>query len=521
MKKKLKLLLAVLFLPFLCTINGCKKDAKDTPADGNAPVEVSFNVDNVSNRYKIDVQCLNLQASYVKVTLEGPGSGLSNFKLEAFYLNSIPYTKGIKLVPGNYTIKEFIVYNDNGTPGNEADDIAIWATPHAGSEFAVFLAPGMSLDKTFIVEAFKKIELQVEVVCYIPENWTAFGFVYFQMEQIIIREKCFFGDLCIKSLDEYNIAGTTEFPNFYKIANNGNPIAMYDLVAIFKIEVWRNNIHQLPDYSNAPVWVNNAWVIPGPPTCVSYGDYVNHIDQFEFKLFVYARVGAGFGWVQFNGGQGMINPWAFNDISNLTAGDDNIVDFVVGNCVQSTSDYVWPPYVNLPLTCTYNINMSWGLGQTNPTDAYVGFSLGGFGAGYDIQPGQNYGYCADMDHVIYINQNYDMNVRSSLYPGSFPCSFSNFQFGRMNWIVNHYFTPTTLWSDIQAAFWHLNNSWSGSPAQTGVAWTPQADNIATAAEAAVPAGGTFTPLPGGWVCVLFFNQANCEGTQVMVMRVDP
>ena len=87
MKRILSLFFALLLLPFLLTINGCKKDNKETTTDPNTPVEVSFNVDNVTNGLKTDIQCLNLLASYVKVTLSGGGlTGPTVFKLDVFYI---------------------------------------------------------------------------------------------------------------------------------------------------------------------------------------------------------------------------------------------------------------------------------------------------------------------------------------------------------------------------------------------------------------------------------------------------
>jgi hypothetical protein len=521
------LLLAVLILPFMLAISGCKKD-KQTQGDPNAPVEVSFNVNNVTNGLKADPpECQVHLASYALITIKDAANVVTTYKLDVYYIGNIPYTKALKLSPGAYIIQEFLVYWDGGTPGTapfpNTDDELLWATPHSGAAFATFLSAGMALEKNFVIEAFKKLELEVEVVCYEEEDYLEFGFIYFQIDQIIVREHCFFGDLCIKSLDDYNIPGTTDYPNYYTIANGG-PITTYDLVAIFKIEVWRNQgagwVHQLPDYSNAPYMGPNGWIIPTPPLCVQYGDYVNVTDQFEFKLFVWARVGAGFNWVQFNGAPGMINPWTFTDICNLIAGTDNITDWVIGTCVQSTSDYVWPPYMNLPLTCTYQITEAPAVA---PADAYVGFTLGGFGAGYDITPGHNHGFCADKNHVIYIGTVYNMNVRSSLYPGSFPCVVPGMEWGQMNWVVNHYFTPPTNWNDIQCAFWILNNNWNDPIGTTysGVTMTAAGQAIAAAAHAAVPHGGSFMPLPGGWACVVFFNQQNCEGTQLMIMKVDP
>jgi len=516
MKKLIPILFSMLLLTFLIAMNGCKKDTED-PVISEDLVEVSFDVSNVTpgdlKSGGDSVLCQDLLATHVVITYHGPAPDITpkSITLDVYYLGNIPYTKAIKLAPGTYTIDEFIVYS--GTQ-------VIEGTPHAGSGYAAFLSDGMSLSRTFTVQAWKKLQLKVEVVCYKPEVHAEFGFIYFKLDEIIVREQWFFGDICIKDVADYNIPGTTDFPNYYTI-QNGGPITTYDLPAIFRVEVWRNGVHQLPDYTNAGSLVSG-------PVKVQYGDYKNQVDNFEFKLFVYARVGAGFGWYY-------LKSWTFNDISDIQTqapgetANDNVVDFVVGTCIQSASNYQFAPILTLPLTCTLYINECWCYcGTSTPQQpAYVGFDLQAFPAGvYDLLMGENYGFCADVYNLITVQTLYNMNVYSSLFTAAIPSAYpaKNFKWDQMNWIVNNYNITWTNWKAIQAAFWILNNGWTDQD-ECGVSvlgdGTWAAGNvIASAALAAVPLGNQYLPPPGGWACVIFCNQAN-NTTQTLFTKVDP
>jgi hypothetical protein len=77
----------------------------------------------------------------------------------------------------------------------------VMATPEAGADFAQYVARPVPFD--IEVSEFAKTEEEVEVLCFIPERVEEFGFFWFVIEETIIREQCFFGDLCIKSKADY------------------------------------------------------------------------------------------------------------------------------------------------------------------------------------------------------------------------------------------------------------------------------------------------------------------------------
>lgn len=149
---------------------GCKKDIVSSIFD------VRFEVNSVSESggFKSStVTCVNLTANYVKYKL-----GADDFKtIPVFYVNGIPWTSSIKLNSGTYELTEFLVYNDNKTPLDLTDDILVSATPHVGSEYASFCVNG-TLSKSFEVNTDLKNEVKIDVVCFIPENYSNFGFAY-------------------------------------------------------------------------------------------------------------------------------------------------------------------------------------------------------------------------------------------------------------------------------------------------------------------------------------------------------
>jgi hypothetical protein len=81
----------------------------------------------------------------------------------------------------------------------EIGGTVVMAVPAADSEYGQFVTNGLEFD--FEVTAFTKAEISVQVMCFSLEKIDEFGFFWFQTNDIIIREQCFFGDLCLKDPD--------------------------------------------------------------------------------------------------------------------------------------------------------------------------------------------------------------------------------------------------------------------------------------------------------------------------------
>ena len=278
--------------------------------------EVVFNgIDTGSGQKSSDADpCENAFADYAKVVIDN-----NIYRPAVFYIGGVAFTQAIKLVPGEYTIEEFILYNDNGTPANRDDDFIVKASPLSGSTYANFVNSPLAF--TFDVEAFKKAEIPVEVLCFDEKEYELFGFNWFAMTEITVKEQVFFGDICIDDITGYE-------NSIY--AGQANGIQL-DMPAIFKLDVYRNAAFVI-SYSN------EAWLGEGEPLKVQYPDHDNAADVFDFELSILVKDGNDFVYKHYHS-------WTFNDDQMIDAGDDGVVDFVLGDCIYSETDLQleWTP----------------------------------------------------------------------------------------------------------------------------------------------------------------------------------
>lgn len=500
--KKIKfgfLLLASLLVTVVFV--SCDKNEEVVP--GDQLYDVSFNAASVTESGPSSVKsssgmqkasaadninCSSLQADYAMYKIDGGA-----FKtVDVFYVNGQPWTSSIKLSAGTHTLNEFILYSDNNTPNNTSDDIVLSATPHTGSAYAAYLSSSsLALDRTITVVVDKKNEIKLETVCFETKNYDKFGFSYFKLTQINVKQLIFFADFCMYEKADY------EGSLYATQTNWGTGTGFIDVPAIMKIEVWHNGVLQ-NTFSNTA---------QGEKLFVNYVDNVGVTDAYELKLFILVRQGSSFNYVYFKS-------WKFNDTSNISEGTDGVIDGVLGNCYDKNTppDFILAPWMNLPLTATYTIT------ATNSTlGGYVDATLSNIPSGYDIKNGVYASFCGDHNISINANQAYVMNVYSSLYPDKLPTTVNSSKWEKINWLINHLdYYPGYKWYDIQAAIWLYDSPvWNGSASGTVPALTAIGTKMKADADLYGP--GYRVP-PGGWACVLFVNGTT---VQPMVVRVDP
>lgn len=151
------------------------------------------------------------------------------FTPQVFYLNGKLYSQAIKLPPGTYTVEQFMLREEiNGT--------IIMATPSENSGYAAYITPGRRLGFNFTVKEFEKSEVEAEVLCFEPSAHMAFGFHWYNIHQIVIKNFCFFGDICLTQDPIYqeetayggDTPGSTSTPWWYYFAvADGNPQNIY------------------------------------------------------------------------------------------------------------------------------------------------------------------------------------------------------------------------------------------------------------------------------------------------------
>ncbi|MCD6178585.1 MAG: hypothetical protein J7K39_01655 [Bacteroidales bacterium] len=303
-----------LFLMVGLIIVSCNK-----PADVPATQEVVFKATTATTGLKAG-DCDTEVAHYALIEIDN-----DILKVDVFYLEGMIYTNTIKLSPGNHTIKSFVLKNDNGTPNDDTDDIIVKATPLIGSDYAGFVQNPLPFD--FNVDAFYKAEVNIEILCFEAAEITDFGFAWFTVNEITVRELCFFGDFCTDDYMDYT--NTLYGSQTYGVR--------HDMPAIFKIDIYRNNTF-LISYNNEYHADGSDWFGEGAALCVQYPDFENVTDNYKFELWVKVLVGNSFEYKLFH-------TFTTTDAGQLNSGADNILDFVIGDCVPD-ADLVLPAYYN-------------------------------------------------------------------------------------------------------------------------------------------------------------------------------
>lgn len=474
----------------------CKKDKEDNTV---VTQDVSFQANQIvpesglKSTSAFDIKCSDIEPTNAHVVIAGVG-----YDPQVFRIDGKLYTQAIKLLPGSYTVTSFFLYKESGaTAGYQiAEDLIVMATPESGSPYNVYTTPDLPF--TFTVTKFAKTEVYVEVLCFEAAKYTDFGFGWFQVGEIVLREQCFFGDICMKHPADY--AGS-----HYALQPGGLKL---DMPAIFKIVAYKDNV-LLPNYSTFTNDFGPNYGV-GAPVCVQYPDNINISGEtFKFELWILVKVGATFDYKLFN-------TWTFIDANVIPAGTDGVVDFVLGSCNLSGTDLQLAPYQNLPATCTLTV----GNGSVPGTQgAYFDVTLSNIGTGFDIANGAAGVYCADMGHTINAGGVYAMGVYSSLYPFAIPTSFMEPQaianLDHANWLMNHLDNyPLATWADIQNALWKILDAQAVFP-HTGVPYNALATTMANDAMAN---GNNYVPLPGGWAAVIF---AVSGDVQIIFTVVDP
>jgi len=308
MKKVLLLILIV------AVMVSCKKNETTQPAVDQY-AEISFNVTTLVPDADRDWY-LNTQVpeclpdaipgyALLKITdaagaeLEGDGvtgpNGTNYFKVLVFYTNGELYTQSIKLPVAmcdtapdcceTYFVTEFFVYDENDMPYK--------AAPAPNSEFFQFVTQTLPVEVEIC--AFEKREFYIDVLCFLPDYYELFGFFWFEITEITVREVCFFGDICIEwwvEPSEWHDVGVP-IEVWFDPANWGygyyfqqlNGVQM-DMPAIFALILFKYDI-ATDTWVQINTWTNEGWLGEGEPLCLRYADYDAVEDFFKLEMYIY------------------------------------------------------------------------------------------------------------------------------------------------------------------------------------------------------------------------------------------
>lgn len=321
MKKFLLIILAAV------TLYSCQKKETEPVTIQQDVVFAAEWVDpgNLKSTDVDEFPCSPLSADYAWVKLNG-----IDYYPDIFTLDNKLYTQAIKLsVPSGgsspVAITQFWLMHDNAGNG---PDVIVMGTPMVGSDFHSYVTQPLSFG--FSVNAFEKAEIPVQVLCVQRENVDGFGFSWFGVEEIVVREMCFFGDVCLNG-DPYT-------PADYNGSLYGSNLAP-DVPAIMKITVAKNVGGVITTY---PSTNNESYLGIGQPLCVTYPDNIfvpNELFTFDLEV-----------WVKKNGVFQYVNFYRFSCTDDgpfdVLPGADGVIDYVIGSCVYpgANKTFPWPDW---------------------------------------------------------------------------------------------------------------------------------------------------------------------------------
>ena len=327
----------VAFVAMTVIFTACKKEIPETPVAGTVELEFVIDQTNFGGLKSTDIdvpECQDLAWSYVTFKIFD-GTTTTEYTSEVIHMpNGDQLTQVVKLPSAEtYTLTEFLVWNDVLPIGPDPlVDILIRAAPADGSEYWDLMVN--KLDLPVVVEDFKKKQIIIDVLCFEDLYYENFGFFWFEMNDVKIERQCFFGDICVDDLTPY--AGS-----LYAQQSQG---LQMDMPAIMKIEVYKS-VGEVPPVWGSPIktFTNDEWATPGEGACmeVYWANDLDLTEDFKFELYIWLPDGSGiFDWVPVD------TPWEFQDEDCPEAGNDGVVDYVLGTCQIDEVDFIlsWPSF---------------------------------------------------------------------------------------------------------------------------------------------------------------------------------
>jgi hypothetical protein len=354
--KKLLFTFTALALLFVA----CEKDSDKEEAQADAST-VEFKIDQSSFDFKSDVpECSDAVWHDVQFTIKDANSVETTYTSLIFEVDAEHLTQVVKLDPGDYTLTSFLV--------RDADENIIRAAPLESSIYYDLMT--YKLELPFTVEPFYKKQVEVDVLCYEDLAYDDFGFTWFQFNDVKIERQCFFGDICAQSLEDFE--GT-----------NYDPI-QFDMVALMQVEVYKV-------IDDVPVLLRtfNNYDIEGDCMEVYWPNRLNEVEEFEFRLYV-----------ETPNGLEHIKTWEFEDDNCPNPGDDGVVEFVIGDCNLTPTDYQFPAYEvtgagggDVQVTLTWDTEADLDLWVTDPDGfkIYYGNAVSPSGGMLDFDDTNGYG----------------------------------------------------------------------------------------------------------------------------------
>ena len=338
---KTKIISLLVIIAF--AVVSCQKDEADKPV---VQQDVEFGIERIDpNLLKDDAdpyKCpSNLDAVKAEITIAGIQDP---FVVDLFWVDDKMYTQAIKLASGSYTVTDFILL--------DANDDFVMAIPAENSEYAEYLTgtEPKTVPFEFTVGAFTKVEIPVEVLCFLPSVYDKFGFFWFNITEIVIREFCFFGDVCANGVP-YVPASFGE--SLYELVPGGLAV---DMPAIFEVRVFAaDGTTPVPAQPvGANVFSNVSFDEQGNPivdatrtVCAKFPDKLRTPGEAGFKMELWVLIPDGQGgftyhlFTTFDVVEDANGVWDIQLNNTSALNEFNAVDFAIGTC-SPFSTHIFP-----------------------------------------------------------------------------------------------------------------------------------------------------------------------------------
>jgi len=319
------------------TLAGCQKKDADP---GIIEQEIVFNINEIfpapGLKAAQEFECRDLSLDYAKIQI-----GDNYYFAPVHILNGTLCTQPIRLeVPAGgtatYTVNEFFLMHDFGVKGVYPDlnDSIVRATPTETGIYKVYVSKPLSM--SFDVNGLTKSEIPVDVLCFNLGAFVNFGYLMFQITDIVVRTKCFFGDICLTGVPpDQNVL--EDYQGSLYDAEQLPPGLQLDMPAIFKIRTFKTYKDVTAELPGSPVTnaTEEYGYGSGYKLCADYPDQRTlKGETFTFELWVLVKT---------------TSPGIFDyqhyatftciDGGNIPeAGPENILEFSIGNCSLNSNN---------------------------------------------------------------------------------------------------------------------------------------------------------------------------------------
>ena len=131
-----------------------------------------------------------------------------------------------------------------------------------------------TVNKSFEVEEFKKMKINIDVMCWASSAYKFYGFSWMDFKKVKINELCFYGGICVDDHYSWHMKGSPYYGQIATEAYTG-----YDFPAIFKVKLYRNGILKY-EKSNEGIYTKDT------PLCLEYADITNQEDDYYYEILL-------------------------------------------------------------------------------------------------------------------------------------------------------------------------------------------------------------------------------------------